>query len=82
MPDYRSDCVLAQWLETLAVGANSMTSEERLNLILEDLVRSKQELDDAISGPIQDVEIVESQPRSPWLELADSICHQPFRRKL
>ena len=30
----------------------------------------------------KDVEIAESKPRSKWLALADSICHEPWRRNV
>ena len=46
-----------------------------------DLEQFIRELEAAIEET-DDVEVRESKPLSPWLGLADSICHDPFRRRL
>ncbi len=35
----------------------------------------------ASERPLDDVQVRESKPRSAWLDLADMICHEPYRGK-
>jgi hypothetical protein len=58
---------------------------DALEMVLKKLAQSHRELEETIVGPKPeppaDVEVRESKPRSKWLDLANSICHDPYRRR-
>jgi len=59
--------------------------QDALDTVLRKLARTSAEFEETVLGfkpPAPcDTEVKESKP-SKWLALADSICHEPYRRKL
>ena len=56
---------------------------DELDRIISQISLSVEEMDQVLYGPLADAPLddVQVKEQSSWLSLADTICHEPMRRK-